>query len=324
MTPLKERPARQGRVVLPAVACVGVAVLLGAAVITPRLTVFTGSASGVSGAADDQVFGPPAAAGAFGTGSCVPPTPLTPRQPRQPMIAPIMLEAARPARPALRALAASVTAGACDRADGRYNYVQTRQWALDGAAHDRTSDLRSSLLQYEHWLAADGSGRSIGVTARTPADENPLTDDTFAVGESLVDPAPLDKDPEILAARLDHIQPFTAGPQSVLRALADISQWQAPGRNVRAAVLTVLGDTDGLTYHGTVTDRAGRRGAAISAVSDNGGTRELIIIDPRTGILLAHEQAAMREPGALGITAPTVLSYTLYVAHAHTATVQQR
>jgi hypothetical protein len=323
MTSLSKRRTRRGRVVLPAVACVGVAVLLGAAVITDRFATFT---SASTNAADDQVFGPPVSAstaGMSGTGSCVSPIPLTPRQLRalahQPVIAPMTLGATQPARPRLRALATAVTSSACDRADGAYAYVQLREWVIANTAATGTA-----VLQYEHWLAADGSGRSTSVTTRMPADENRPTDETFPPGASLVNPAPLDDDPAILAARLGRTNAFALGPQSVLRALADISQWQAPGRNVRAAALAVLADTDGLTYHGAVTDRACRTGAAISAASDNGATRDLIILDVRTGALLAHEHAAMRDPGALGITTPTVVTYTLYAAHAHTATVQQR
>ncbi|WP_125809616.1 hypothetical protein [Actinoplanes sp. ATCC 53533] len=322
MTSLSRRCTRRGRVLLPAVACVGVAVLLGAAVITARLATFTAVGND---AADDQVYGPQAstsAADASGTGSCVP-EPAHPRQlhewAHQPVIAPMTLGAAQPARPRLRALTTAVTSSTCERADGAYAYVQLREWVIANTAATGTA-----VLQYEHWLTADGSGRSTSVTTRMPVDENRPTDETFPPDASLVNPTPLDDDPAIPAAHLDSTNAFALGPQSVLRALADISQWQAPRRNVRAAALAVLADTDGLRYHGAVTDRAGRTGAAISAASDNGGTRDLIIVDTRTGALLAHEQTAMRDPGALGITAPTVVTYTLYAAHAHTATVQQR
>lgn len=323
MTPLNHRPARRGRRVVPLLAGVLVAVLLGAALIIARLTA---SARSDGTAAEDTVFGLPAAAtsaAAPGRGSCVTPTPYTPRQLRelahQPVIAPTTLGAAQPARPRLRALAQAVTASACDRADGPYAYVQLREWAIGNTAATGTA-----VLQYEHWLAADGSGRSTSVTTRVPADENPPTDETFPPGAGLVDPAPLSDDPGILAARLNSIDAFARGPQSVLRALAEVNQWMAPGRDVRATALTVLADTDRLTYHGTVTDRAGRPGLAIAALSNNGGTRDLILLDPHTGELLAHEHTAMRDPGKLGITEPTVVTYTLYVTHTHTPSVQQR
>jgi hypothetical protein len=150
------------------------------------------------------------------------------------------------------------------------------------------------------------------------------TDDTFPPGASLVDPTPLSTDPGILAHRLDSIDKLALGPQSALRALAEVNQWQVPGREVRAAAVAVLRDTDGLAYHGTVTDRAGRPGIAVAATSDNGGTRDLVILDPHTGELLAYEHTAIRDPGKLGITEPTVVTYTLYVIHTRTPSVQQR
>ena len=78
--------------------------------------------------------------------------------------------------------------------------------------------------------------------------------------------------------------------------------------------------TDGIDVHGTVRDRAGRTGIALSVTSDNGVSRDLLILDRRTGALLAFEMAAMRDPGRLGITEPTVLDYHLFLAHTHTAT----
>jgi hypothetical protein len=122
------------------------------------------------------------------------------------------------------------------------------------------------------------------------------------------------------SARLDSIDAFALGPQSALRALADVDQWQTPGRDVHAAAVAVLRDTDGLTYHGTVIDRPG---IAIAVSSNNGAARDLIILDPHTGDLLAHGHTAMRDPGALGVTQPTV-TYTLYVTHTYTGSVGQR
>jgi hypothetical protein len=40
-------------------------------------------------------------------------------------------------------------------------------------------------------------------------------------------------------------------------------------------------------------------------ISDNGGTRDLLILDPATGDLLGYELTALRDPGALGVAEPT-------------------
>jgi len=83
MTPLNQRLARRGRLVVPLLAAVLVSVLLGAAVLIPTITA---SARSDSTAADDTVFGLPAtatSATAPGPSSCVTSAPLTPRQLRQ-------------------------------------------------------------------------------------------------------------------------------------------------------------------------------------------------------------------------------------------------
>lgn len=322
MNPLTPSPVRRGRRTLALIAVGLVVLLLTAAGVVARLTT---SPARDGTTAEDTVFGLPVVASAAvpGTHPCGTPNPLTLRQlrdlTRQPVIAPARLAAAQPARPWLRALAKAIATSPCDLVQGAYAYVQTREWVIakPGAAG-------TALLQDEHWLAADGSGRSTSVTTRLPAVENPPTDETFPAGASFVDSAPLDADPGALATRLDSITPFASGPQAVLRALADVNQWQAPGRDVRAAAVTVLADADGLSYHGFVTDRAGRPGIAVAALSANGASRDLILLDPHTGDLLAHEHTALRDPGRLGITEPTVLTYTLYLTHTRTPSVQQR
>jgi hypothetical protein len=83
----------------------------------------------------------------------------------------------------------------------------------------------------------------------------------------------------------------------------------------------LLWASTGLQYHGQVTDRAGRTGAGYSVTSTDGTLRDLIILDPTTGGLLADEHAALRDPGRLGITEPTVLSYLLIAVNTHTSTM---
>ncbi|GAA0547129.1 hypothetical protein GCM10010172_31110 [Paractinoplanes ferrugineus] len=296
-------------------------------VLLTVLVVRTLTSSAPAVALTDTLIGPPPATASAEPGACTPPDPLTPRQLREaaraPVVAPAPLGTARPAAAPLRALAKSITAGACDTS-GRYDYVQMRQWVIDTRAAGGRATLTTALLQYEHWLAADGSGRAIAVTTRTPAAENPPTDDIYPPGASPVTPGPMPADARLAHDRLNSITALAAGPHAALQAVADLNQWQVPGRAARAALLNVLADTDSLTYHGTVTDRAGRPGFAVAATSNNGASRDLLLIDPTSGNLLAHEQTALRDPGKLGITAPTVLSYTLYVAQDHTATVQQR
>lgn len=147
--------------------------------------------------------------------------------------------------------------------------------------------------------------------------------ETYRPGQTPVEALRLATDPGLLAEQLSHVQPVDEGPQFYLRAWAEVNAWYSPDRAQHAAALAVFRDTDGIDFHLTARDRAGRTGIGLSVTSDNGGTRDLLILDPRTVELLAFEMTAMRDPGRLGITEPTVLDYHLFLAHTHTATTGQ-
>jgi hypothetical protein len=161
------------------------------------------------------------------------------------------------------------------------------------------------------------------ITITHPVEGPARTDTTYRRGEIDEPLTRLPTDPGLLWAQFNRIQPEENGPQSALRAWSDLNAWFSPNRAQRIAALTVFSDTDALTWHGATHDRAGRPGIALSVTSDNGGTRDLLILDPRTGELLAYELTALRDPGALGITQPTVLDYHLFLAHNHTLTTHQ-
>jgi hypothetical protein len=57
---------------------------------------------------------------------------------------------------------------------------------------------------------------------------------------------------------------------------------------------------------------------ALSATNENGGGRDLHILDPRTGELLVFEMTAVRNPGRPGITEAAVLdSHPVPRPHPH-------
>jgi hypothetical protein len=201
-----------------------------------------------------------------------------------------------PAAASLRSLLKRLTAGDCDAQHGRYAYVQVLSWTLDGAVSSGHSRNSLSLSQYQLWRASDDSGRYRSVSTR----ENTV-DETYRRGG--------------LAAFTGKLPASADSPAAAVRAVADLYRGASPDRTVRAATVQLLAATGGLQYHGEVTDRAGRTGLGYSATSNDDAARDLIILDPQTGELLAVESAAMHDPGGLGISRPTALSYQLQVAN---------
>ncbi|MEU5565501.1 hypothetical protein [Micromonospora musae] len=98
-----------------------------------------------------------------------------------------------------------------------------------------------------------------------------------------------------------------------MRAVADLYRNNAVDRDVRVAALRFLARADGLLLRGTVTDRLGRPGLGVSVDDSDKGTRDLLVIDRRTGLLLAHESMFLRRPERLPVKVPTVFGYVLYL-----------
>lgn len=59
--------------------------------------------------------------------------------------------------------------------------------------------------------------------------------------------------------------------------------------STRAEILRVLAEVPGLRWRGVVTDRAGRAGVAVTFDDREHDQQSLLIFDPVTGELLAHE-----------------------------------
>jgi hypothetical protein len=220
-----------------------------------------------------------------------------------------------PARPLLRQLATQIRGTGCEATVGRYAYAQVRQWAADTAVLRDHVEVTLIRFAEQRWRAADGSGRT--VTARHPATDAPaLVDLTHTRGGlAAVLDRPAATDPALLASQLNDLQPFANGPQSPLRALADLAGWHTASAQVRAASVAVLRDTDGLRYHGPAVDRAGRRGIALSALSAGGATRDLLLLDPATAVVLAYEMAHLHDLGRLDIPRPRIENYLLFLGH---------
>lgn len=108
------------------------------------------------------------------------------------------------------------------------------------------------------------------------------------------------------------------GPGSLVGSVADA--WSADpalSPSVNAGLLRVLADQPGLAVLGTVTDRAGRQGIAISGNVSNGYTEQrILVVDPSTGRLLSYETVFL-SGDELPVDAPATTGYTLWLDRAY-------
>ncbi|TDC37668.1 hypothetical protein E1211_09745 [Micromonospora sp. 15K316] len=238
-------------------------------------------------------------------------------------------DAAPPARDELLRLAAAIEstpAGA--RPTGRFSFVRVGQWSLDFSSGRGRTEVGMVPQLISTWRAADGSGKVATVTldragvADAP-DVQGLVDaaargeaevDAYAPGQMgavVAEPVPTDVD--ALERALYAHQPRSNGPQSAVRAVADLYRNNTVDQDVRVAALRFLARADGVFLRGTVTDRLGRPGLGVSVDDPDKGTRDLLVIDRRTGLLLAHESMFLRRPEQLPVKIPAVFGYVLYL-----------
>ncbi|MGC4828869.1 hypothetical protein [Micromonospora arida] len=222
---------------------------------------------------------------------------------------PTHLPASTPAQQALKAV--TVGPSGCDAIPGRFAYVHLLQWATDTTIAGNNATTRIVLFEEQRWRADDASGRVI--RSRYPTGTRPTDDSTYKPGELDGPIGPIAADPAALSAHIDSTQPRFLGPTAVIRGLASLLGWRTPHQAARTAVLTVLRDTPGIAYHGSVTDRAGRTGIGVSATFDD--IRFLLILNPSTGELLAYERAALTPPPGSDRTGPLVDDYHLFLVH---------
>ena len=206
-----------------------------------------------------------------------------------------------------------------DRADaqpvppaGRYHFLNIKSWSLwtrvDSAGEGHSRVVPSTA---QSWIADDGSGRVVQVQ-----DGHHQTR-TLGPGEwaRMYDVAGLSTDPAVLAGQLAVGHPTANGVAERLVAVTDLWKQQAPPPAPQAAMLRVLATQPGLVNRGTVTDRAGRTGVAVSIDSSYTGlpTRYTLILDPTTGMLLDYEEMLTTTAGKLNVPIPSVVSYTVWI-----------
>ncbi|MEW2436772.1 CU044_5270 family protein [Streptomyces caniferus] len=124
------------------------------------------------------------------------------------------------------------------------------------------------------------------------------------------------------AALREQLSWLYGGPDGVrttpqlLSALSSFRQEWTPGPRETAAVVRMLADAGGLRQAGKVTDRLGRHGLAYVYDGPDGATnstRQMVILDPRTGELLGLEITFTKDEPDFRIKAGEVMSYEAWM-----------
>lgn len=162
----------------------------------------------------------------------------------------------------------------------------------------------------------DRVSRERWVEAGRPA-ARPVTVDhqRWAPGEFRPEAAGLPDDPARLLPALSQGHPIAElGDAEVLVAIADAYRSTLLSPAQQAALFAFAAGRPGLEPYGSVTDRAGRRGYALSVESDLSGlpTRYTAIFDPVSGRLLDFEQTLTRTAGRLNVPVPATIGYTVF------------
>jgi hypothetical protein len=181
------------------------------------------------------------------------------------------------------------------------------------------------------WVAPDGSGR---ITRTTLAPEFPdERSRTYWMGVLKAPrPTPTDSQapsgPQDLPAGMaGPSTPLPTGEAELARKITEgrtvydtvfavnylYNQYVVP-RQTRATILRLLAGVPGLAWRGKVTDRAGRTGVAVTAYDKQRESQTILVFDPRTGELLAHEDVAPKPKLPLG----RVSYYNLFLAYDRT------
>jgi len=212
---------------------------------------------------------------------------------------------------------------------GSWLYRVGRQWNFGTAGSTSGQVLAAGLGEdfSQSWTGADASVRGRRASVDPPGGGGgTLVVDHPAkpAGEAL---------PPVGAASAEQVREWLFGQvrsgtstspgdeRSTAQWFEAVGSERAADDPVFAAVgLRILASLPGITVEGETRDRAGRRAVAVSAVSDRPGSRFprqrlYLLIDPRTGMVLAREAVALTvDEDALGtsVPVPTTTGYRLW------------
>jgi hypothetical protein len=203
-----------------------------------------------------------------------------------------------------------------------YAYVERETWHLAARASGQPVSSRALPALIESWLKPDGSGRLLTVTST--GRRSRIDDETITAA------APLPRLTANEAALADALMPGHVGhtvPAAEFVAITTVADRQPIPPPVQAALLRLLARLRGLINSGTVIDRDGRPGAAVSLDSAYTGvmTGYTLIFDQLTGGLLDAEQTLIgNPPPSLDVQAGAILAYTTFLASGHVISTTAR
>jgi hypothetical protein len=199
----------------------------------------------------------------------------------------------------------------------RYAYVSREWWSLPARKSGQPPASKALPTVTQSWTARDGAGRVLSMTrgARGGA----IVDTTVVAGHPL---PPLSANETVLARQLGTGYP-SARQFVDFTDLAEVEPIPAP---VEATLLRLLARLPQVFNTGSVTDRDGRPGVAVSVESDYTGVEILytLIFDPSTGGLLEADQTLTGVPGDLDVQQGSVLSYTTLLTSGYVSSTTAR
>jgi hypothetical protein len=190
----------------------------------------------------------------------------------------------------------------------RYGYVRREDWSLS-AGPGRPGRARLLPATTSSWLAASGQGL---VQTRRPGDSEPMVNRPTA-GHPL---------PSLTETTTPSTLGFGApgSAQEVLQ-LVTLAQSQPVPPHLLSAVLLSLAGLPGLSNRGSVVDRAGRPGIAVSINLANTATprRYTLVFDPRTGALDECDEELLEDSSRLDAQAGAVVAYMVFLDAGYTS-----
>ncbi|WP_067701295.1 hypothetical protein [Actinoplanes awajinensis] len=206
----------------------------------------------------------------------------------------------------LRELADRIGDAPWDTVTGLYTFHHVQEWGTFGAGAEGGRYYKAAVDDHYNWFAADGAGRWVwkhlpaqyrdeASRAYFEAHHDFLDQRADSQGNSAPwNRPPLPTGTAALSSALD-----VAEPSNVPDRLTKLYTDYAVPRATRAHLLRLLAGLSGYSWRGPVLDRAGRAGVAVTYQPPY-AYQELLIFDPGTGALLAHE--TLSEQGTASVS----------------------